>query len=202
MAEWWTYRPSDFLMFSASSYASLLERYHRDTWPLPLAMLAIGAGLVVAALRPTARTARWGTLVLAGTWTWVGWGFLWSRFAEINTAAVYLAMAFAVQAVLLAAAAWQAPRFGAPPPVHWPATALIAAAVLLWPLAATQTGRSVWEVEVFGLAPEPTALATLGWLMAARTRHRAGLALVPAVTLALGIGMLWLLYGPEGAAGG
>ena len=30
MSEWWTYRLSDFLMFSPAVYARMVERYHRE----------------------------------------------------------------------------------------------------------------------------------------------------------------------------
>lgn len=196
MVEWWTYRPSDFLMFSAGSHARLLEQYNQDVWPLHALMLASGMLLVAAAAAPSARAARWAPLALAGIWGWVGWGFLWSRFAEINTAAMYLAFAFWLQAALFAALALHAPRpIGQPRGAHLTGLAVVAAALLLWPLTAPLTGRSLLQAEFFGLAPEPTALATLGWLLSGRPRGARWLAVIPLVSMVLGVGMLWLLYG-------
>jgi hypothetical protein len=197
MSEWWTYRPSSFLMFSASSHARLLEQFNRDAWPsLPL---VLGAGLLLlfAAAAPSSRAARWAPLVLAAVWAWVGWAFLWSRFAEINTAASYLAVAFWIQAAMLAAVQWRA--LAQPVTPGQPqalALAVVAVAVFLWPLSAALTGRSWLQAEYFGLAPEPTALATLGWLRAAAVPHKRLLAVIPVLSLVLGLGMLWLLYGP------
>lgn len=34
MSEWWTYRLSDFLMFSPATYWRMVERYNREVWPL------------------------------------------------------------------------------------------------------------------------------------------------------------------------
>lgn len=199
MTEWWTYRPSDFLMFSAGSHARLLEQFNRDTWPLHGLMLAVGLLLVVAVTVPSSPAARWAPLALAATWAWVGWAYLWERFAEINTAASYLAVAFSVQAALLVASVWRAgPEPAGSANLQFGAAALIAAAVLLWPLSALLTGRSWMQAEYFGMAPEPTALATLGWLLAARMRHKRVLAVIPVVSLGVGLGMLWLLYGPDG----
>jgi hypothetical protein len=44
MTEWWTYRLSDFLMFSARTYRRLFELYNAEVWPLP-ALVCIGAAL-------------------------------------------------------------------------------------------------------------------------------------------------------------
>ena len=53
MPEWWTYSPSDFLMFSARTYYRLVELHNRRLWPAHLAaafaVQAIGL-LCVAAL--------------------------------------------------------------------------------------------------------------------------------------------------------
>ena len=43
MTEWWTYRPSDFLMFAPETYWRLVERYNLDVWPLQLLALALRA---------------------------------------------------------------------------------------------------------------------------------------------------------------
>jgi hypothetical protein len=184
MSEWWTYRPSDFLMFSAGSYARLLEQFNQDFWPLHGLMLAVGLLLLAAAATPSSRAARWAPLALAAVWGWVAWAFLWDRFAEINTAASYLAVAFWVQAVLLTALPWRTrPELTASANRRSIAMAVVGAAVLLWPLLAPLAGRSWAQADYFGMAPEPTALATL--------------AVVPVLSLVVGVGMLWLLYGPH-----
>ena len=43
--------------------------------------------------------------------------------------------------------------------------------------------------------PEPTALATLGLLLATDLRYRAWLLPIPVLSLVLGLGTSWLLYG-------
>ena len=204
MTEWWTYRPSDFLMFSAASHARLLEQYNHHVWPLHVLMLAVGLLLVAAAAAPSSRAARWAPLALAGTWGWVGWSFLWSWFAEINAAARYLAFAFWIQAGLLVVFGWRAPQPAGPAQggAQSGGAAVVAAAVLFWPLTAPLTGRGWAQAEFFGLAPEPTALATLGWLLAARPGARGWLSVIPVVSLVLGLGTLWLLYGPDTASTG
>ncbi|MEJ7928552.1 DUF6064 family protein [Ramlibacter sp. AN1015] len=196
LAQWWTYRPADFLMFSARSYERLLALYHQDHWPVQLPALAAGVALVWAARSPgigVARAAAWG---LALAWLWVGFGFHARYHAQINTAAPALAVASALQALVLA---WMALGGWDARPRRWPrlAAALVALAVLGWPLFGLLSGRGIASLELFGMNPEPTALATLGWLFATGLRHRAWAAVVPTLSLLLGAGTLWLLYAPS-----
>lgn len=196
MSQWWTYRPSDLLMFSASSWGRLIELHNREHWPLHLAMLALAAVVTWATIRPLPALVRAAALGLAIAWAWVGWAFHWTRHAEINTAAPYLGGAFAVQALLLV---WISLAGPAPKDVRrFPRTglAIALAAILLWPLSAPLTGRSWLQAEVFGMAAEPTALATLGFLLAVGLRHRGWAMPIPIASLVLGIGTLWLLYSP------
>ena len=45
MSEWWTYRLSDFLMFSPRTYWRLIENYNQAIWPAQV--VALAAGLVL-----------------------------------------------------------------------------------------------------------------------------------------------------------
>ncbi len=200
MSEWWTYRLSDFLMFSPRTYWRLVELYNGEFWPAHLVALAAGlASLWLAATR-RAGTGRVLASLLAAAWLWVGWAFHWQRYATINWAAQYFAIAFVAQAVLLVGLG--ALRREA----HAPNTAvasqglgwlLAAAGVLLYPLAGLLAGRPWTQAEVFGIAPEPTALATLGLLLAAghppAGAARWMLVVIPTLSLLLGAATLWLM---------
>jgi hypothetical protein len=196
MSEWWTYQLSDFLMFSPRIYWRLVERYNADVWPGQLFAIAAGAALVWLALSRVRRAHRIIAAVLAAAWMWTGWAFHWQRYAPINWAAQYLALAFAVQAALLLA--WAVFARGEENGVVSAATraaglVLAAAAVLLYPFAGAVAGRPLAQAEVFGLMPEPTALATLGLVLAVPMRCRYGLALIPALSFAAGVLTLWIM---------
>ena len=45
MGDWWSYTPSDFLLFSARTYYRLFELYNRAIWPAQI--LALLLGLVI-----------------------------------------------------------------------------------------------------------------------------------------------------------
>ena len=193
MPEWWSYRPADFLMFSAASYARLLERFHRDTWPLALVMLLLGLVLLWGAARRRQVAARAGTGVLAAVWLWVAWGFVASRLGEIQIGIHFVAAAVAAQAVVLALIALQ--RNATPGPANTAGLAIAAAGLLLWPVLAPLTGRTLMQAELFGMEPAPTSLFTLGWLWATGLRHRRWAAVIPAAVLVLSATLLWLLSG-------
>lgn len=197
MAEWLSYGLSDFLLFSPRAYWRLFELQNQAYWPLPLATLAAGLAVLALALLRPRRHARWSALILAVLWAWVAWSFLWQRYAEINWAARYAAPVFALQAALLLAAAWH------DPPIDRLRSArnlcgllLIAAAVILYPLLAPLSGRTWAGAELFGMAPDPTALATAGYALLLRGRW--SLALVP-IPLLWGVASgvtLWGLAAP------
>lgn len=172
MSQWWTYSLSDLLMFSARTYYRLLELYNRDIWPAQLAAgaAALAIFLLCGARRGTA-PARMAAALLAAAWLWVGWAFHAQRYAAINTAGAFFAAAFAAEALLLL---WLGTVRGklalAPlrPAVRQPALGVLAFALFGYPLLAAANGRAWVQMEVFGIAPDPTALATLGVLALAR----------------------------------
>lgn len=69
--------------------------------------------------------------------------------------------------------------------------------VFLYPLAGLLAGRPWTQAEVFGSATEPTALASLGLLLASGyppSRARRCLqAIIPTLSLLLGAATLWLM---------
>ena len=196
MPEWSTYTLSDFLMFSPRTYWRLVELYNRDFWPLHLPLFAAGLGAVwLVASRRTHRI-RWIALVLAAAWLWVGWAFLQQRYATINWAASYAAMAFGVQAVLLVAAGMICKQPATAPGVAARSAGwLLAAAGLLYPLLGPAFGRPWVQAESLGMMPEPTALLTLGLLLlAGQPASRAGrvvLFSIPLLCLLLGAATAW-----------
>ena len=185
MAEWWTYRPSDFLLFSPRVYWRMFELHNAAVWPLHLAMLAVGLAFVLIALRRHALPDRWAALGLAALWAFVGWSFLWGRYAAINWAIAYVAPAFGIQALLLAVLGARGIIFGRRDMAGQVGLLLAMAGLVGYPLVAWLFGRSWSSAEVFGIAPDPTAITTLGILLGASSR------LVP---LLFPIPVLWLLF--------
>jgi hypothetical protein len=198
MSEWWTYAPSDFLLFAPRTYYRLIELHNLDVWPMQFVALLLGVAILVLARGERAWRRRAVAAILAGCWLWVGWAFHIQRYATINWAAVYFAYGFALQALLLLlTGAAGLVKFTKPEPRLAPAgLGLFVLALLIQPLIGPLLGRSWSEIELFGLAPDPTAVATLGILLAA-DRIRFALMIVPLVWCAIGGATLSAMGGPD-----
>lgn len=194
MGEWASYSLSDLLMFAPATWWRMVARYNEAVWPAQAVAFALGLALLRAA--GAARPRRGALLLLAAAWAWVGWGFHWQRYAEIFLGAPWLAAACGAQAALLLAAAapGEEPAAGARG-ARSAGQALIALGLVFYPLVGLANGRPWNELEVFGLMPEPTALVTLGWLLATPGAEwrRFGLALLPIASLLVGLATRWTM---------
>lgn len=198
MSEWFSYSPEDFLLFSSRVYFRLLELHNAEVWPVHIAVMAAGVALIVLALRPVVGTSRIVGVILGAVWLWVAWSFLWQRYATINWAVAYVAPVFVVQALALLWAGWRdrlVPVIGRGP-VGVGALALLAGAVIGYPALAYVFGRSLAGAEVFGIVPDPTALATAA-VIALAPRAPKALIAVPIAWLLFSSGVLHLLAALE-----
>jgi hypothetical protein len=198
MSEWWTYRLSDILPFSPQTYYRLFELHNAAIWPAQLLALATGLAILVLLVSRPHWAGRAIALLLAAIWAFVAWAYLHARYAPINWAAVYFAYAFAAEALLLAlSGALGRLAFAAPRPLAAKAgVALVLFAFLLQPLIGRLLGRPWSGAELFGIAPDPTVLATLGVLLAA-DRIRYELLAVPLLWCAISGATLWAMSSPE-----
>ena len=132
---------------------------------------------------------------MAALWLIVAWAYMLQRYDPINFAARYYAIGFALQAGLLI---WTGVirdrlRFDSP---RWIGIALIIYALVLHPLIAPISGRPWMQAEIFGLAPDPTVIATLGVLIAA-TRPNWLLLILPLLWCIISGLTLWTMESPE-----
>lgn len=199
MSEWWTYSPSDFLLFSPRTYYRLFELYNADIWPLQIVALALGAAIPLL-LRGCGRTGAQGAAaVLVLAWCWVGLAFHVDRYASINWAAPWFGAAFAAQAGLLAWTGVVRRAFAGPPAgvaargLGW---FLLLYALLFHPFLPMLLGRAWSQAEVFGVTPAPTVLATLGVVLLTRCRGRTLLP-IPAAWCAVEGASLWAMNAVE-----
>lgn len=186
MGVWLTYRLEDLLLFSPQVYYRLFELHNQALWPAQPAVLAAGLAGAWLLLRPSPAGRRWLPLLLGLAWLWVGWSFLWQRYATINWAVVYVAPAFWLQGLGLL---WLATsRRGLALPAGGLrlglAASLYAAALLGYPLLAPLAGRPWPAAEALGITPDPTVVGTLAVLSVAGRR---------AAWLLLPIPLLWCL---------
>jgi hypothetical protein len=182
VSEWWTYRPSDLLMFAPRTYWRLFELHNEALWPAPWLTALVGLFMAGALWRGRINAVRLGLCLLAACWALVAWAFLWQRFAPINSAASSFAMAFALQAgALLALSLMGGIRVANGAARQTTGPALLAWAVLVHPFLAVLSGRPWAQAEFFGLAPDPTAIGTLGVLLCLTSGRQAARCLLGAL---------------------
>lgn len=200
MSEWWTYSLRDLLQFSPQTYYRLFELYNLAWWPLHVGALVFGIAVFLLAWRGGARAGRTMAALLALSWLWIAWAFHSQRYASINLAAEYFAWAFAAQGLLLL---WLGVlrvhltpvpaftikfRFG---------LGILFFALALAPMMGVLLGRSWTQAEVFGMAPDPTVLATLGALLLANGRLTYLLYPIPVAWCLISGATLWAIEAPD-----
>lgn len=200
MSEWWTYSLRDLLLFSPQTYYRLFELYNIAWWPLHIVASALGIAVLVLGWRGGDRAGRVIAAMLALSWLWVAWAFHWQRYAGINLAAGYFAWAFVAQGLLLL---WLGVVRGR----LTPATTfnrkfrfglgVLVFALWIVPVTGALLGRSWTQVEIFGMAPDPTALATLGVLLLANGRATYALYPIPVVWCLVSGATLWAMEAPD-----
>lgn len=198
MRDWVTYRLSDFLLFSARTYYRMFELYHRDIWPAQLVSLLMVCLIAAALVRGFRHCDRVVLVTLAAAWPWVGVEFHIRRYASINWAATYFGALFVAQAALILVVGvqtWRSETPTASPAADRRVGAALLVAVALAPIVGVWTERSWNQVELFGLTPDATAIATVA-LLALRPGSRL-LVVVPLVWCAIGAATLWALGSRE-----
>lgn len=200
MSEWWTYRLSDLLLFSPRTYYRLFELYNAAIWPAQLVAIALGLAVLLLVRRPGGARGRWIAALLAGCWLWVAIVFHANRYATINWAAVDFAWGFGFEAALLIWTGVLRGRlvFGTGEgPIGRTALGIFLFALVAQPFLGPLCGRPWRQVEIFGVAPDPTAVATLGILLLAAGRVRWELLAVPAIWCAVSGATLLAMKAPD-----
>ena len=199
-SEWWTYTLRDLLLFSPRTYYRLFEIYNAAIWPAQIVALCLGLAVWGLLRRATAARGRAIAAILAGCWLWVAIAFHAHRYATINPAAVYFAAAFGLEAALLiwigivrGRLSFERPAEPASRTGFW----IFLFALAIEPIIGPLLHRGWRQVEIFGVAPDPTAVAALGLLLLAGGRGRWALFIVPAIWCAISGATLLAMKAPD-----
>jgi hypothetical protein len=199
------------LPFTPEQFLAVFVAYNDAVWPAQLVAYAAGLGMAFAIWRPSPWTARIVSLGLAAMWLWTGVAYHWGFFAEINQAALGFGAMFALQGGLFSDLAFQTKglrfeRTGeSPRGLAW---ALVFYAAVLYPLIGLWTGHRYPALPMFGIAPCPVVLFTLGVLLLAQAPLPRRLVVVPflwaliggTAAFLLGVAQDWLLLASAGVA--
>ncbi|EYD74584.1 hypothetical protein Rumeso_03880 [Rubellimicrobium mesophilum DSM 19309] len=186
--------------FTAEQFFAVFAAYNQAIWPLQIVACLAGLLAVAFLLRPSRGAGQGIATVLALFWAMNGLGYHWTWFAPINPVARLFAAAFVAEAVLLALAPvlFRELRFSVRADARsWLGLALIAYALVLYPALGALAGHSWPEVPVFGVAPCPTVIFTIGMLLLAPWRAARWLLVVPVLWSAVGGSAATLLGVPQ-----
>ena len=162
-------------MFSPDTYDRLFELHTAAVWPAQILAILAAAAIAVLLWRRPPWQGRAVAAILAAAWLFVGWGFLLERYSTIFPAASWLAWLFFAQGGLLAWSAVRrnAERLSLSDDASGRLAAMVrAVALVLQPLAGPLAGRPWTGAELFAVAPDPTASATLAVLLLGAGRVR------------------------------
>jgi hypothetical protein len=196
MPEWMSYSLSDALMFSPRVYYRLIELYNEAVAPAQVLTIGLGIAMLAAFFRPGDSSFRFGAIALGASWLWVSYGFLWERFATINWPISYVVPFTALQGIMLIGLGVSDAGLSLPPRRSMTTAAgliLFAAAIILYPLIAPLLDRPWAAAEIFGLMPDPTAIATMAFLAITAGRVRWLLMIIPVLWCAISSITLWTM---------
>lgn len=188
------------LPFTAAEFLENFAAYNAAIWPAQIIAWGLGLAVLALAWRREAWAVRAVFACLAVFWVWMGLAYHAAFFAEINAAAYVFGAAFAVQGALFAAAAARPPvrsfRAGGAF-VRAAAGALILYGILVYPVIGLAGWQPYPATPMFGVAPCPTTIFTLGLLILAEPRAPVWLAAIPAVWAVIGGSATVLLDVPQ-----
>jgi hypothetical protein len=175
--------------FTIEQFLGVFVAYNAAIWPLQI--IAYVLGLIAIATVWSRRPAAFRLImsILALMWVLNGIGYHFLYFSRINPAAKLFAGVFFVQAVLFATGSMAAKgmRFESGRDARsFSAVAAIAYAMLIYPILGILAGHGLLAGPMFGVAPCPTTIFTIGLLMLARGKWVICLSIIP---------LLWSLVG-------
>ncbi len=191
------------LPFTTADFLAVFAAYNAAIWPAQIVAYGIGAVALAAVFVRRGNSVRLAFAALAILWAFTGIGYHLFFFAKINPIAPLFAAFFVLQAVLFMACAIRTGdlrfKLGADVPT---VAGLIAIAYTLavYPILGFWAGHG-WDAgPMFGVAPCPTTMFTIGFLLMTRGRWRMWLSIIPFLWSIVGLAAAVQLGIPEDVA--
>lgn len=175
--------------FTIEQFFGVFVAYNAAIWPAQIVAYLLGLFAFAAFWSQRPMASRLILSILAVMWAWNGIGYHLLFFTTINPAAMLFAVLFVLQAILFAIGAVAAK--GMRSEVRrdfrsFAALAFIVYAMLIYPVLGIQAGHGLMAGPMFGVAPCPTTIFTIGMLLLVRGNWVAWLSIIP---------LLWSLVG-------
>ncbi len=182
--------------FTIEQFLGVFAVYNAAIWPVQIVATALGLVAIAALWQKWPIAARLIPAILALLWAVNGIGYHFLFFATINPAAPLFAIFFVAQAILFAASAMSPAglRFEAGRDLRTLLGAgFITYAMVVYPIFGIWAGHGLMKGPMFGVAPCPTTIFTIGLLLMARGRWVAWLAIIPFLWSLIGLAAAWQL---------
>jgi hypothetical protein len=190
-----SYSLADFLLFSPETYWRQFELMNSALWPAAAMIPTVLIGVAVLGVLGWRRSGWAVGVALAGCWAMVAHTYFGSYYATINWAIAWV-IPFAWAQAVLALVLSPGLRFPRGLGHMWLRCAPIVVA-LAYPIVGLAAGRPLAQSEIVGLAPDPTALLTLGLTGLARPSWRIlALSILPTAWLLLSAATLFAMAEP------
>jgi hypothetical protein len=185
--------------FSLEQFIQVFVDWNTAIWPAQLVVYALGVAAVALAFKPVPRGSAFIVAVLALIWLVNGAGYHLWQFSRINPAAYGFGALFIVQAVLFAYAGSRGRlHFAvASGPVDAVGLVFVAYALVIYPLLGMMFGHAYPASPLFGVAPCPTTIFTIGMLLLANRRVPVYLPVIPFAWSLIGGSAAIVLNVPE-----
>ena len=186
--------------FTIEQFFEVFARYNQAIFPWQV--IAVLAGVMAVALlwRDTRQATAGVLLVLAAMWLVNGIGYHWLHFAPINPIARLFAVTFLAEALLLVWAALARPDLRLRPGgdlVSILGLGCIGFAILVYPALGWLAGHRYPAMPMFGVAPCPTTIFTIGVLLQGPWREVRWFLVIPGLWAAVGGSASVLLGVPQ-----
>lgn len=188
------------LPFSQAQFFGVFTEYNTAIWPLQPVAAILGVSLVLMLRHGPRWRHRAVAAILAGLWLTMGVGYHWAFFAPINSAAYAFGLLFVCAGLLFLVEGvvrrrvefeWAGGVRG------WFAAALILYGLIVYPAVSLLYLHPYPATPLFGVAPCPTTIFTLGILLLSRYRRPLALSGIPLVWSVIGGSAAILLHVPQ-----
>jgi len=184
------------LPFSQDAFFALFEQYNRAIWPAQIVAYVLALAALALAFWPRDGLGRIVAAILALAWAWNGAVYHVTFFATINFWADIFGAVFIVEALLLL---WTgvvrgtlAFRFRGDL-ASWVGAALAVFAMAVYPLIGWSLGHGWPRTPVFGVAPCPMTIFTMGLVLLTDGRTPLHLVAIPVLWSLVGGTAAWFL---------
>ncbi|MRR16188.1 MAG: hypothetical protein EG826_07005 [Deltaproteobacteria bacterium] len=179
--------------FTVEQFFTVFKNYNEAIWPAQIIAYILGIAALALAIRRTNPSDRIISGILAIFWVWMGIFYHILHFSVINPAARIFGIVFILQGLLFLAAGTFLGKLSfrftaAPLPVL--GALFILYAMVIYPLLGIFFGHIYPAAPMFGVAPCPTTIFTIGILLWTAKKVPGYLLIIP---------FLWSLIGMSAA---